>query len=104
MEGYESVALVSELRDGDRKEVIIDDVPVLLIRQGDKFFAIEDVCSHDGQPLTDGPIENCQITCPRHGARFDLATGSPLCMPATEPIPTYDVKIENDQIWLRENG
>ncbi|MAT14953.1 MAG: biphenyl 2,3-dioxygenase [Planctomyces sp.] len=83
---------------------MVDDVPVLLIKQGDKFYAIEDVCSHDGQPLTDGPIENCQITCPRHGARFDLATGNPLCMPATEPIPTYDVKIENDEIWLRENG
>ena len=104
MEGYECVALVSEINEGERKEVIVDDVPVLLIKQGDKFYAIEDVCSHDGQPLTDGPIENCQITCPRHGARFDLATGNPLCMPATEPIPTYDVKIENDEIWLRENG
>ncbi|MCA9042167.1 MAG: non-heme iron oxygenase ferredoxin subunit [Planctomycetaceae bacterium] len=103
MDGYERVATVSEFDQNERKEVIVDDVPVLLIKQGDQFFAIEDVCSHDGQPLTDGSIENCQITCPRHGARFDLATGDALCMPATEAIPTYDVKIEDGQIWLREN-
>ncbi|MEZ6048555.1 MAG: non-heme iron oxygenase ferredoxin subunit [Planctomycetaceae bacterium] len=103
MEGYEQVALVSDFEGMERKEVIVDDVPVLLIKQEDHFYAIEDVCSHDGQPLSDGPIENCQITCPRHGARFDLTTGEALCMPATEAIPTYDVKIENGRIWLREN-
>lgn len=102
MDGYEHVANVSDFEDSDRKDVIVDDVLVLLIKLEDKFFAIEDVCSHDGQPLTDGPIENCQITCPRHGARFDLATGEALCMPATEAIATYDIKIEGDQIWLRE--
>lgn len=103
MEGYEQVATVSEFENADRKEVIVEDVPVLLIKAGDQFYAIEDVCTHDGQPLTDGPVEGCEITCPRHGARFDLATGKPLCMPATEAVVTYDVQIENDQIWLKEN-
>ncbi|QDU79977.1 3-phenylpropionate/cinnamic acid dioxygenase ferredoxin subunit [Polystyrenella longa] len=103
MEGYELVAKESEFEQDGRKEVIVDDVPVLLIKQDGKYYAIEDVCSHDGQPLTDGPIENCQITCPRHGAKFDLATGAALCMPATEGIPTYDIKIEAGEIWLCEN-
>lgn len=102
MSDYEQVALVDELKAGGRLSVFVDDVPVLLI-QGDDgcYVAIEDVCSHDGQPLTDGPIADGAITCDRHGASFDLKTGKPTCMPATESIPIYDVKIEFGAIFLR---
>lgn len=92
------VAAIDELQSGDRKAVIIDETPALLVRIGDQYFAVEDVCTHDGQPLTDGPIADCQITCPRHGAKFDLATGKALCMPATEPIRTFHVEIRDDGI------
>lgn len=102
MSDYEKVALVSEIEAGQRLSVFVDDIPVLLIQKDDGCYAaIEDVCSHDGQPLTDGPIENGAITCDRHGASFDLKTGKPTCMPATEGIQIYDVKIEDDSIYLR---
>ena len=81
--------------------VVVDDIPALAVRLGDDYFVIEDVCSHDGQPLTDGPIEDCAITCPRHGAKFDLKTGSALCMPATKGIRTFETEIRDGAVWAQ---
>ncbi|OYW11029.1 MAG: hypothetical protein B7Z55_19930, partial [Planctomycetales bacterium 12-60-4] len=75
------------------------DAPALLVRVGEAYFAIEDVCTHDGQPLTDGTIANGAIACPRHGARFDLATGKALCMPATEAVQTFAIEVRDDGIY-----
>lgn len=101
MPGFERVAAASEIPSGGRMSILIDDLPALLIRLGDDFFAVEDVCSHDGQPLTNGPIDNCSITCPRHGAKFDLRTGNPLCMPAIEKISTFEVQVRDGEIYVR---
>jgi 3-phenylpropionate/trans-cinnamate dioxygenase ferredoxin subunit len=95
------VASLSEIPPGGRKSVIVDDLPALLLRVGDAFHCIEDVCTHDGQPLTNGPVENCAITCPRHGARFDLKTGKALCMPATEPVRVFPVEVRESEIYVR---
>jgi metal-sulfur cluster biosynthetic enzyme/nitrite reductase/ring-hydroxylating ferredoxin subunit len=96
----EQVANLNELSPGERKSVIVDDLPALLVRLGDDYVCIEDVCTHDGNPLTDGPIQNGQITCPRHGARFDLRTGAALCMPATEAVTTFAVEVRGDGIYV----
>ncbi len=95
----ELVAAIDELPVGARKSIFVDDLPALLIRVADEYFAIEDVCSHDGQPLTDGPVQAGQITCPRHGARFDLRTGKPMCMPATSGIAVFAVECREDGIY-----
>jgi metal-sulfur cluster biosynthetic enzyme/nitrite reductase/ring-hydroxylating ferredoxin subunit len=97
---WERVADADELPPNGRKSIFIDDVSALLLRVGDDYFAIEDVCTHDGQPLTDGPVADEQITCPRHGARFDLRTGKPTCMPATEAVRTFAVRVEPDGIYV----
>ena len=94
------VAEFGELPPGGRKPFVIDDRPALLLRIGDNYYAIEDVCTHDGQPLTDGPLEGEAITCPRHGAKFDVRTGRPLCMPATEPIATFRAEVRPDGIYV----
>jgi 3-phenylpropionate/trans-cinnamate dioxygenase ferredoxin subunit len=101
MPEFERVAAVKEIAPGGRLSILVDDVPSLLIRSGDEFFAIEDVCSHDGQPLTNGPVEDCSITCPRHGAKFDLRSGKPLCMPAIEPIDTFEVVVRDGEIFVK---
>lgn len=101
MADFERVAAVSEIEPGSRVSILVDDVPSLLVRIGDEFFAVEDVCSHDGQPLTNGPLQDCSIICPRHGARFDLRTGQPLCMPATEPISTFEVQVRDGDVYVR---
>ncbi|MBI1347525.1 DUF59 domain-containing protein [bacterium] len=101
---WEQIAAVDELPVGGRKSVFIDDTPALLVRIGDDYFAVEDLCTHDGQPLTDGPVDGQAIICPRHGARFDLATGKPLCMPATEAIATFAVEVRVDGIYAAPQG
>lgn len=91
---------VDELQPGERRSVIVDDVPALVLRIQDQFFVIEDVCSHDGQPLTDGPVNDGAIQCPRHNARFDLSTGKALCMPATEPIRVFESEIRDGAVFV----
>ncbi len=98
---FEEVASVDEFDSADRMEVFIEDTPVLLIRVNDEYFALEDVCTHDGQPLTDGCIEEGEIICPRHGARFDVRTGKALCMPATKSIQTFEVEVRGQKIFAR---
>ncbi len=95
----EKIADLNELPDGGRKSIIIDDTPALLLRIGNDYYCLEDRCSHDGQPLTDGAIVAHSIECPRHGARFDLASGAALCMPATQPIRAFQVEIRDDGIY-----
>ena len=104
MTTFERVAAVTEIPPNGRKSIIIDDVPALLVRVGNDFFAIEDVCSHDGQPLTDGPVVDGAITCPRHGARFDMKTGNALCMPATRAIPTFAVQVQDGEVFVGPAG
>ncbi|MEZ6063423.1 MAG: non-heme iron oxygenase ferredoxin subunit [Planctomycetaceae bacterium] len=95
----ERVIGTEELADGQRRSVEVDETPALVIRLGDDYYVVEDVCSHDGQPLTNGDIQNCAIVCPRHGARFDLKTGAALCMPATRPIRTFRTEIRDGAVW-----
>jgi 3-phenylpropionate/trans-cinnamate dioxygenase ferredoxin subunit len=94
------VATLSEISPGGRLSLIVDELPALLLRIGDDLYCIEDVCTHDGQPLTDGPVADCAITCPRHGAKFDLRTGKAIRMPATEPVRTYPVTVRGDDIYV----
>jgi metal-sulfur cluster biosynthetic enzyme/nitrite reductase/ring-hydroxylating ferredoxin subunit len=91
-----------ELQPGERESVFVDDIPALVVRLGDEYYVVEDVCSHDGQPLADGPIADGAITCPRHGAKFDLKTGAALCMPATKGIRTFDVEVKDGAVWAAE--
>ncbi len=101
MSEFERVAAAKDIPPGGRLSILVDDLPSLLIRVGDEFFVVEDVCSHDGQPLTNGPVDGCSIVCPRHGARFDLRTGKPLCMPAIEPIKTFEVQVRDGEVYVR---
>ena len=101
MPDFEEIASINDFGDADRLEVFLGDTPALLIRIQDQFLAIEDVCTHDGQPLTNGCIEEGAIISPRHGARFDLVTGKALCMPATKPIQTFEVEVRGQKIFVR---
>lgn len=99
MAAWERIADATELGEGERQSVIVDETPALLVCLGGTLYCIEDVCTHDGQPLTDGPIADGQIECPRHGARFEVSTGLPKCMPATEPIRTFAVEVRDDGVY-----
>lgn len=63
-------------------------------------YAIEDVCTHDGNPLSDGPVEGHEVICPRHGARFCLRTGVALSPPAYEPVSTFPVEVRDGRLVI----
>ena len=74
---------------------------IAIVHSAGKFYAIEDVCTHDGEPLTGGEIEGSEIVCPRHGARFCLRTGEALTPPAYEPVRVFETKVEGGHLWVR---
>jgi 3-phenylpropionate/trans-cinnamate dioxygenase ferredoxin subunit len=74
---------------------------IAVVRSGDAYFAIDDICTHDGAELTGGAVEGTEIICPRHGARFCLRTGEALSPPAYEPVRVYATKIEDEHLWVR---
>ncbi len=100
-ERFVGVARVGEIADGGVKVVRIEDQAIAVFRLGGEYFALDDVCTHDGGPLAEGVIEGDQIECPRHGARFSIRSGEALCLPATGAVTTYAVRIEGDEIQVR---
>ena len=100
MSQFFKVAEVCKLPPGGKKIVEVDGFPVAVFNVGGEFYAIEDVCTHDGAPLAEGEVEGDEIECPRHGARFNIRTGEALCMPAVEPIECYKIKVEGDNILV----
>ena len=100
MAEFFKVAKVSEIPPGGKKLVEVDFVSVALFNVDGDFYAIEDVCTHDGGPLAEGELEGDEVACPRHGARFSVRTGQPLCMPAVEPVDCYEVKVEGEDILV----
>jgi 3-phenylpropionate/trans-cinnamate dioxygenase ferredoxin subunit len=93
--------LTENLADGQALSLPMGRRMIAVIRSGADFYAIEDICTHDGAPLTGGDIEGAEIICPRHGARFCLRTGEALTPPAYEPARVFETKIENGHLWVR---
>jgi 3-phenylpropionate/trans-cinnamate dioxygenase ferredoxin subunit len=101
MADFVPVAKVSEIPDPGRQLVEVDECLVVLIHVGGQFYALDDVCTHDGGPLGEGQLEDSTIACPRHGAKFDIRTGAALTMPATRPTVVHDVKVQGDTVLVR---
>lgn len=80
--------------------VIVGDHRIALFRVGDDVFAIGDRCSHAEASLSEGEVFDEAVECPRHGSEFDLRTGEPASLPATSPVPTYDVTVEDGTVYL----
>ncbi len=100
MPEWVKIAEVGELAPGEKKQVDLDGLEVALFNVDGEYYVIEDVCTHDGAPLAHGKFTGKEINCPRHGARFDVCTGTALCMPAIEPVDTYEVKIDGNDICI----
>ncbi len=96
------VARVEDIPAGSRLHYDFEEESVIVLNVDGEFFCIADLCTHDGGRLEDGDVLDYQIECPRHGARFDIRTGKVTRLPATDPIPTYRVKIEDDRVYIEE--
>jgi 3-phenylpropionate/trans-cinnamate dioxygenase ferredoxin subunit len=93
-------AAVSDILPGRVKTVEVGDEDVALCNVDGQIYAIADVCSHDDGPLGEGYLLGEEIECPRHGARFNVRSGEVKTLPAIMPIPTFDVRIEGDDILV----
>ena len=103
MSDWITVAKVGELAPGDHRVVDVDGAAVVVFNLGGEYYAIEDVCTHDGGQLTGGTVEGDEIVCPRHGARFSIRTGDALSAPAYEPVAKFPVRVENGVIQVRDS-
>jgi 3-phenylpropionate/trans-cinnamate dioxygenase ferredoxin component len=101
MSDFIPVCKTTDLPDPGKTVVEVEDRLVALFHVAGQFYAMDDQCTHDGGPLAEGKLDGFAIVCPRHGARFDIRTGEALSMPATQATKVHDVKVENEQVWIR---
>ncbi len=98
---FVTVARTGEIAPGTVKVVRIDGTAIGVANVDGEFFAFADVCTHDDGPVAEGELDEYQIECPRHGARFDVRTGAVKQMPAVTPIPVYPLRVEGDEIQVK---
>jgi 3-phenylpropionate/trans-cinnamate dioxygenase ferredoxin subunit len=93
-------ARLGEISEGRVKSVQVGEEEIALCNVGGTIHAVANVCTHDDGPLGDGYLLGDEIECPRHGARFSVTTGAVRSLPAIAPIPTFEVKIDGDDILV----
>lgn len=99
--GWTRVSDLDELPVGAATKVEVDGTPICVVRlDEDTAKAVHDTCSHEDESLHEGWVEANAIECPAHGSVFDLDTGAPKSLPATEPVPAYVAKIADGAIWV----
>jgi 3-phenylpropionate/trans-cinnamate dioxygenase ferredoxin component len=104
MSDWTYVADADQIEPGHYRTADLDGTLVAVFNVAGEFYAIEDVCTHDGAELTSGaPIKGDEIVCPRHGARFCVRTGAALSAPAYEPTTTFPVRVDQGKIYVRDD-
>jgi len=104
-EGWTDVGALDELPEGRAIRVEVDGGPAMVVRSGDDLFAIGSRCTHQGAPLDRGVLRIAAsqrtVTCPAHGSMFSLDDGSVVRGPASRPVPSFDVRVEEGLVQLR---
>jgi 3-phenylpropionate/trans-cinnamate dioxygenase ferredoxin subunit len=97
------VAHLDELVPGTARQVVVDGVEIALVRCGDEVFAVGDICSHANVSLSEGDVscEDLEIECWKHGSTFSLVTGDPQSLPATRPVPVYEVAVRDGAVVVK---
>ena len=90
------VCSVADSPEGAALRVMVGDQPIALARCEGEIRGVLDVCSHADVALSEGEVDDCSIECWLHGSRFDLRTGEALSLPATAPVPVFDVRVDGD--------
>jgi 3-phenylpropionate/trans-cinnamate dioxygenase ferredoxin component len=101
------VCRTDEVKPGSAKRIDVDGLRLCVVRiraerpdEADEWYAIGDRCSHADYSLSEGDVwaDDHEIECPKHGSTFDLRTGEPQSLPATQPVPVYPVRVEGDDV------
>jgi len=101
LEGFVAVTAASELPPGAMKWVVVDRERVLIANVAGSFYALRDVCGHAGAPLSTGELVGYVIECPLHYACFDVRSGKLLSGPVSGDVPTYQVRVEGDTVYVK---
>ena len=101
MSVWADVGGIADLEASSHLEAEVDGYRVRITRVNGTLYAFEDRCTHDDSPFDDATIEDCEIICPRHGARFSLRSGEALGPPAYEPLRIFDVREAGERIEVR---
>lgn len=99
---FVSVGKVEDVPQGASACFKVGSRRVAVFHLEDGFYAIDDICSHEEAYLCEGEVFGDQVACPKHGARFDIRTGQALTLPAVLPVDTFELKIEDGEILIRE--
>ncbi len=97
-----AVGPAASIAPGDYAQIEIDTQLVAVFHIDGQFYAIDDVCTHDGGELAGGAIDGDVVICPRHGARFCLRTGAALSPPAYEPVRTYETRVVDGMVEVND--
>jgi 3-phenylpropionate/trans-cinnamate dioxygenase ferredoxin component len=91
---------IDDLPAGERLLIDLDNKPVVIFNLAGKYYAMDDVCTHDDGPLGEGEVEGYEIICPRHGARFDIRTGKVLTLPAVQGVQAYPIRVKDGMLEI----
>lgn len=91
---------LAELPEGKREVFDLEGLSIVLFHVKGRFYAIENLCSHEEYELADGTLDDCTLECPKHGAHFDIRTGAVLSTPAYTPIKIFPVRVENEEVQV----
>lgn len=96
------VCAVSDVEPGSSRRVDADGHRLVVVRIDDAWYVLGDECSHEDYSLSEGDVwtDECEIECPKHGSTFSLATGEPQTLPATKPVPVYEVRVDGDDVLV----
>jgi nitrite reductase/ring-hydroxylating ferredoxin subunit len=100
---FVKVAESKDIQPSNMLEVDLEGVSVCIANVGGRYYAIGNVCTHEGGPLADGRLEGYEVECPWHGSKFDIRTGKVTNPPADEPESTYEVQIDGNNILIRKH-
>jgi NAD(P)H-dependent nitrite reductase small subunit len=100
MSNFVKVATKKELSEGSSKLVEVGGKRIALFKVGDNFYAIDDVCTHKGGPLHEGTLYGEKVECPWHRGRFNLNSGEAVNPPARQPVVTYKVRTDDENIEI----
>ena len=103
MAEWVAVARVDDFPPGTLRTLEIEGTPIAVFNVDGRYHAIEDLCSHEAETLSDGELAGDEIICPRHGARFSILSGQALSPPAYEPVATFPVQVEGGMVMVKDD-
>ncbi len=99
--GFVAVCSLSDLTEAEPRKEVVNGTTIAVVLSDGEVFAINDTCSHGQVSLAEGEVEGCLLECWLHGSQFDLRTGAPVSLPATDPVPVYPVKVEDNTVFVQ---